>query len=219
MPSRLVSGRLRRPFLGPFSLPLRLLCDRCVAGVRPAAHRVPSEHSRALLSAFAPSPELFSLVHAFKYGSVPELAAWFGARLARLARHELRGTAPLVVPVPLHAARQHQRGFNQSALLAHEVGRRLGWPVHDTLLVRRQPTPPLARLPHAARRALVQGAFVRRMPAPPATPSVVLVDDIVTTGATSAAAIAALGLPPERSVVLCLCAARAAAAPADVPGL
>lgn len=205
--ARLSSGRLRRRLLGPLSLPLRLLCGRCSAGLQPSASDVLATHSGRFLSAFAPSPEFFALVHAFKYGGATELAGWFGARLARVARRELRGQAAILVPVPLHAERRRERGFNQSALLAHEVGRRLGLPVGEHLLVRRRATPPLARVPHERRRALVHDAFVRAAPLPARRMRIVLVDDVVTTGATSAAALAALDVEAARTMVLCLCVA------------
>ena len=206
--SRLVSGALRRPFLGPFTLPLRLLCDPCAADVRPAALPSSAAHARRPWSAFAPSPALFALVHAFKYGGIVELAPWFGARLARTARHQLGNAAAVLVPVPLHPERRRERGFNQSALLARDVGRRLGIPVCEEWLLRVSATPALARVAHASRAALVRDAFVAVKPAPAAQRRVVLVDDVVTTGATTTAALAALALPPAQSAVLCLCVAR-----------
>ena len=169
-------------------------------------------------SAFAPTPELFALVHAFKYGGAVELAAWFGPRLARAVRARPASPA-LLVPVPLHAQRQRERGFDQSALLAREVGRRLGMPVYEHLLVRRRATPPLAALAHAERAAAVQGAFARLASLPVGNGRVVLVDDVVTTGATTTAAFAALGVPAAQSAVLCLCSARVAWSGGSGPGI
>ncbi len=173
-----------------------------------------------VVSVFEPGPELFALVHAFKYEGVVELAEWFGVRMTRAARHVFPRSPLLLVPVPLHAERLQRRGFNQSELLAAVVGRRLGAPVHAGLLARHRSTPPLARLPHSVRAAHVHGAFVRTGPPPPGAPFVLLVDDVVTTGATSTAALDALGLEPEQTAVLCLCRALGDVAPHGVdPGL
>jgi predicted amidophosphoribosyltransferase len=161
-----------------------------------------------LVSAFAPSPQLFSLLHAFKYECFRELAFWFGFYLARAAKRRLCRGRAFLVPVPLHEARLRARGFNQSLLLSRQVAMRLGVPLHTDLLQRWRATSPLALSTDAARRAEVQGAFVRRGALPDRTLQLVLVDDVVTTGATSMAALEALGVPPARAAVLCLCRAR-----------
>ena len=150
------------------------------------------------MQAFDPEPAIFSLVHAFKYDGVVELAGWFGAYMARALRRVLPARDLLLVPVPLHARRLRERGFNQSALLAAEVGRRLGVPVLAAL-ERRHDTPPLAQLPHAERAASVRDAFLASAH-PPSGARIVLVDDVVTTGATSRAALAALDCG-ERAVL------------------
>lgn len=209
--SRLQNGRLRRRILGSFDLPLRLLCDPCCRSIVRAAP-VDPDASPADVAAFEATPALFSLVHAFKYDAVIELAPWLGAYLARAASH-LREAGPVaLVPVPLHASRLAERGFNQSSVLAHEVAARLGVPVWEGLLERRRATPPVAQLAHAERRAQVRGAFAQRARPTSCAPRLVLVDDVVTTGATRDAARAAL----ERSLgstagFLALCRARDAA--------
>jgi ComF family protein len=208
--SRLQDGRLRRRILGPLSLPLRLLCASCCEALVPL--RVPVASAPSLdVVAFEPSPVLFTLVHALKYDGIVELIPWFGARLARVARRLLPRGPLALVPVPLHAQRLAERGFNQSALLAHDVGARLGVPVWEALLVRREATPPLAQLAHVERRIRVENAFVRRSSKRSDAIRVVLVDDVITTGATRDAARAALGEPAaRRAAFLGLCRAREA---------
>lgn len=154
------------------------------------------------LSAFEPGPAVFALVHALKYEGLIELAGWLGTYLARAARQGLPQREVVLVPVPLHAQRLRVRGFNQSLLLAAAASRWLAAPVLDAL-VRRRDTPPLAQLPHAERAACVRDAFVCVL-RPPTGVQVVLVDDVVTTGATSRAALAALGVGARCSAVLSL---------------
>jgi len=209
--SRLRSGKLRRAVAGPWSVALRLLCDPCASRVQPQDGIHHFHEAATLMSAFTASPPFFSLLHAFKYEGFQELAPWFGAYLARAVKRRLDAGPAVLIPIPLHAARLRARGFNQSLLLARQVATRLGVPLHDTLLQRWRETAPLAGSSDAARLAEVRGAFRRRGPLPHRTLRLLLVDDVVTTGATSTAAFEALRVAPERVAVLCLCLSRQAA--------
>jgi len=104
-----------------------------------------------------------------------------------------------LVPVPLAGRRRRSRGYNQSELLAREIACLSGLPVNSSLLVRRTATPPQARAAgEAARRANVEGAFAVRPKGEPAG-ALLLVDDVMTSGATMdacARALVAAGLGP-----------------------
>jgi ComF family protein len=115
--------------------------------------------------------------------------------------------AEALVPVPLHPRRQRQRGFNQSELLAQALGRSAGIDVAADALVRRQDTRSQTGLSAAARRANMKGAFAVRRRARIADRAVVLVDDVLTTGATASACAQALRASGAREVRL-LTAAR-----------
>jgi ComF family protein len=90
----------------------------------------------------------------------------------------------LIIPVPLHPARQRERGYNQALELARPLSRELSIPVDAKSCVRVQATAPQAGLEGKARRRNVRGAF-RVSLAPPAN-HVALLDDVVTTGSTVA---------------------------------
>jgi ComF family protein len=112
----------------------------------------------------------------------------------------------LVVPVPLHPFRLWRRGFNQSALLAREIARLRGARLRVDGLVRRKRTPVLGGLGKAARaRALAGAIAVRpRRRAEFEGASVILVDDVMTSGATSDACVGALKRAgAEKVVVAC----------------
>ena len=133
------------------------------------------------------------LVHRLKYGDRLELARALAAMMAR-AGAELLADADVIVPVPLHRARLWRRRFNQAMALAEAVAKPSGVPCDPFLLARVRATAPQVGLTKAQRGENLQGAF--RAP-PEARPRlqgrrVLLVDDVLTTGATANAASRAL---------------------------
>ncbi len=98
----------------------------------------------------------------------------------------------LLVPVPLPRMRLWSRGFNQSALIAHELSRRLRIPADPVVLKRTRRTPPLKGMTPLQRRKTVAGAFQVRDKAAVTGRSVILIDDVLTTGSTVEACARAL---------------------------
>ncbi|VVM06745.1 hypothetical protein MAMC_01221 [Methylacidimicrobium cyclopophantes] len=88
-----------------------------------------------------------------------------------------------LVPVPLHPVRERSRGFNQAAEIARELGKRQGIPVKKVLL-RVRPTPPQAALPRSERRSNLAHAFRPQRNFDLAGKNLLLIDDVITTGAT-----------------------------------
>lgn len=111
-------------------------------------------------------------------------------------------TAEVIVPVPLHYTRLVMRGFNQSGWLAQAVGRTSGKPVLVDALVRTRRTPSQAGLARKARRRNVTGAFRvrKRREGRIAGAHVLLIDDVLTTGATLSACTRALKRAGARQV-------------------
>jgi ComF family protein len=144
-----------------------------------------------------------SLVHSLKYGDRLDLAPTMGRWMAR-AGHELLKEADALVPVPLHWRRLWARRFNQSALLAKAISRECGVAVADTALKRIKATAQQVGLSQAERAQNVQGAF--RVPterkAEVAGRRLVLIDDVLTSGATSDACTRALLRAGARNVDL-----------------
>ena len=162
----------------------RAICVRCQGRT--------TELDGLLAYAFHTDP-LRQIIHEFKYRDLRCLARPLGQMMAQgwsaLAPSEWE--VDVIVPVPLHPTRQRQRGYNQAALLARELGFHMQRPVVENVLVRSRPTVPQVELSFQERMANIQGAF-QCTDSALAGKRVLLVDDVCTTGATLEAAGAAL---------------------------
>ena len=131
-----------------------------------------------------------SLALRLKYGRKVAVAKTMARYMAPLVSPG--GPDPLLVPVPLHRVRLWQRGFNQSVIVARELARKTGLEASSTLLKRVKRTPPLKGMSLLQRRRLVAGAFKVADGAVVKGRTIVLVDDVLTTGSTANACARAL---------------------------
>ncbi len=129
-------------------------------------------------------------IHAFKYQGLRALAVQLGQVLYDCWDAE-PWPADVIAPVPLHATRQRERGYNQSALLARELSRHTGLPVIEGVLLRTVATLPQVGMNAAERSANVRGAFTCQDDSLGGQ-QVLLIDDVLTTGATIRACAEAL---------------------------
>ena len=143
--------------------------------------------------------ELRELIHLFKYGRVQTLAKPLGQLLAAALPREQ--SFDLIVPMPLHWRKRWQRGFNQSALLAGEISRRTHVPVRSALR-RVKNTAAQAGLTNAKRRLNVSGAFRAKNNTVLSGKKILLIDDVLTTGATAASCARALKAAGAAEVTL-----------------
>ena len=180
------------------------LCECCG---RPFASVVTSQAIKPLcrlcrskLFAFEPARSfaiyndtLFEAILLMKYEEVTRLGHWFAERIAECVAQEMdEWSADAVVPVPLDADRKRERGYNQAELIARPLAKRLGMRVEARLLERIKPRPPQLLLSRSERWKSTHGAY--------ATPNgvrvdnlrILLVDDVMTTGATLDACARAL---------------------------
>jgi len=130
-----------------------------------------------------------SLAIRLKYGRKVAVARTMAHYMAPLVRSD---GEPVLVPVPLHRTRLWMRGFNQSALVARELSRRLGIAVDPLALRRIRRTPALKGMSALQRRKTVSGAFRIRNRMAIVGKTIILVDDVLTTGSTAEACARAL---------------------------
>ena len=160
----------------------RAFCAACVSTLVRAGNPDPQK-----LAMFVYGGAIAEALRRFKFDERPDLAS---ALLAGIHPHLAdlsKAAVDIVVPVPLHPARLVERGYNQAALLARPLSRRLGLPCLSRALRRPVATARQTDLSGPARAANVDRAFVAADPVRLAGRVVLLVDDVETTGSTLAA--------------------------------
>jgi ComF family protein len=170
----------RTPFQNAFPLDADGRCALCRSGLR---------GFDAAYCFGAYEGVLRKLIHLYKYGRIQTLARPLGDLLLAALPREQEFDA--LVPVPLHWRRQWQRGFNQAELLARMIGRRTGIPVVKAL-GRVQATVTQASLGNSSRRRNVASAFRCKRARLVEGKRILLIDDVMTTGATAAQCALAL---------------------------
>lgn len=145
-------------------------------------------HFDFAISAFRADGAVRELVHRFKYNHRLDLRGLLGCLLAQALQDERFATAGpwLIVPVPLHSARERQRQFNQAWELCLQLSRATGWPA-QRVLKRPRPTPAQAALTRQQRLENLRKAFMLSASDAPSLKGrhVLLVDDVLTTGSTT----------------------------------
>lgn len=125
------------------------------------------------------------LLHELKYNNHPEVGVRLGQAFGKdLERIFVEGPFDTIVPIPLHTSRQRQRGYNQSAAFATGLGQALALPVEEKLIVRRDATATQTRKSRMDRWLNVESGFVVSRKEEVRDRHMLLVDDVITTGAT-----------------------------------
>lgn len=156
-------------------------------------------------TAFLYTEPISTIIHQLKYHGAFALAPPL-VELMEMHPVQWQNPIDLLVPVPLHPKRQRHRGYNQSALLARELGRRWQLSVEERALQRIRYTPPQVGLKVVERRTNVAGAFAAN-PERVRNKHVLLIDDVYTTGATLSAGTMALRDAGAKSIAA-YCVAR-----------
>jgi len=188
--SNFICAGCRTPFLNSRPLDENGMCLLCSSGIN---------RFEAAFSYGVYEGELRALIHLFKFERVESLARPLGRLL--LQSLPTSDVYEAIVPVPLHWRRRFSRGFNQAQLLARVLGQSLQIPVRAALR-RTRPTATQSSLAGIARRRNVRGAFRIRSSQNIAGASLLLVDDVFTTGATANACAMELKAAGARRVTV-----------------
>lgn len=179
-----VCGACGRPFPPIMSASVSPICHGCLRRV----YRFDLARSFAYYD-----DKMVRLLTLLKYEPATPLANWFATRLEEVVRAEPKlAEVDWVVPVPLDRTRLRERGYNQAELIARPLARRLNRPISTDLLSRLHPRPPRLKLSRRERWDTVRGAFEAQAGAQLANVCVLLVDDVLTSGATLDACARAL---------------------------
>lgn len=178
-----------RPLPDPFSL----LCKTC--------QHAPRHFDRAWAATLY-NEEMSHLLYKFKYGQKTALRHLFAELILSFIEtyHLPRDDWDLIIPIPLFPSRQRERGFNQSEFLARLLSNRLAIPLVADHLKRIRPTRFQATLTQKERWTNLEGAFKMKSPVVVAGKNILLIDDLLTTGATTSAAASVLKISGAASV-------------------
>ncbi len=175
----------------------RVLCAECWLGLIPSPCAVFPDILEPIpaVTPFITNDMLLKVIRFLKFNSgrasVPSLAWWIAASVERYDR-SLAESDAVIVPVPLHSSRRSERGYNQAELLAVGVGSILRLKVDLNMLVRRRKSRPQSSLGPDRRRINVENAFVARKRNARPGRTIIMIDDLITTGETARACLNAL---------------------------
>lgn len=196
----------------------RLLCENCLSSIRlhqtlfcgqcqarlGEGKRVCHQSFPYLLGAATNYEGVVKdLIHALKFKGITKLQEPLGEVLASYVRSiPLEWKSFVVVPIPLGKQRERERGFNQSLLIARVLADRLGLELLDGGLIRIRDTSPQSEAKNRAQRLInIRGSFTMPLVATIARKSVILVDDVTTSGATLQEAARTLRAAGVRKIV------------------
>jgi ComF family protein len=146
--------------------------------------RIPVTHAMSYLY-FSKDSIVQQLMHQFKYKGNAEIGSFFGRKMgAAMLTSERLSKPDYLIPLPLHVHRERKRGYNQAEVLCRGMAETLGLPVLDKVVTRETQTETQTHKSRASRWQNMEGRFTLKDPDSLQDKHVMLVDDVITTGAT-----------------------------------
>lgn len=165
----------------------KILCNECRKLLK-FRNKVehPSESSfQQAYAVYDFNPSIQKLIHEFKYNELKNIGVFLGEQAAEyIQSQKVFPHVDYIVPVPLHSVRKRFRGFNQSEVLTKTIAQKCKIPHLPHLIMRRRYTQTQTKLGRLARKQNVAGAFRCKSAEKVRGKSILLVDDVFTTGAT-----------------------------------
>jgi len=175
----------RCPVCGLFIGAMDKFCGECSDKIQPYTDSFTIKGASSTAAAFVYDRNISPAVMLLKNGVCGNAAYALGSRLAdKLRDFGIAEKADIIVPVPLHNSDKRKRGYNQSVLIAKEISEALGIPVGDGLIIKTRRTHQQKRLNRHLRLINLKGAFSVPDPSRVKDKSIILVDDVCTTGTT-----------------------------------
>jgi ComF family protein len=162
-------------------------CDECLAKIKVDAHSLSGESLDKILTFYSYDNELLKqAIHLLKYKFVEDLADPLGKLFSAEIKKVISqiGKEVILMSVPLHKKRFLERGFNQAELLSKTIAEGFGWLVENKALERVHYTAPQTDLEEKDRYKNIRGAFAVKDASKIINKKIVLIDDVLTTGAT-----------------------------------
>jgi len=183
-------------------------CPKCARPIYDCVCRRGDEYVfERCVAPFAYTKAIRGGIHRLKFSKISDSAEFFALFMTSAVRREYRNIRfDMVLCVPMHPSDIHKRGYNQADLIAKSVAERLSLPYHKRALTKTMKTEAQRTLPRADRRSNVAGVFAVPVPHLVAGKTILLCDDIITTGATLEACTHAL-LGAGARAVYCVTAA------------
>ncbi|MDP4115310.1 MAG: ComF family protein [Bacteroidota bacterium] len=180
------------------NIPKKYICDNCIRKITVAGNeRIKREYKRdfesdnfiasfTALFVFEKGKELQEIIHALKYGKKFLIGKELGELIAdRKAAEISNWSIDIVVPIPLHRIKTHERGYNQSLFISEGLSRVIDIDINNKILERVKYTDSQTKMKRDDRKRNMRNAFKVKMPEEVRGKNILLVDDLITTGATA----------------------------------
>ncbi|MDP4175122.1 MAG: ComF family protein [Bacteroidota bacterium] len=174
-----------------------IICSNCLNTIKAVtAEKLFEEFSKrfqseglisgiASLYLFEKDSSVQHLIHSIKYENRFQNAYFLGKLLGRRLLNEMPSWTPeIIIPIPLHPAKKSERGYNQSFYISKGISKTLGIPVSEKIVKRVKNTQTQTHLTLVERKLNVKGAFMVRSKVKIEGKSIILVDDVITSGST-----------------------------------
>ncbi len=174
-----------------------ILCSDCKQNIKIVDRdRLSEEYDRkfksekiisdfASLYIFEKDLQVQQMIHELKYGNKFRIGLYLGKEIALILRSKISAwKLDFIIPVPLHTLKKAERGYNQSYFIAKGIGKELCYSVRQNLLSRKRFTETQTNLNAAERKENIREAFIVRNKSKIENARILLVDDVITTGAT-----------------------------------
>jgi ComF family protein len=163
------------------------VCPECLKNLE-----LHSNENKSYLAVFAYNDSLKTLIHELKYNDRPEIGVILGSEMGKRLKEFIEPQNSVFMPVPLHKKRLKKRGYNQSEKICEGLAGIINIPVEKKLLARKVNNVSQTTLNAAGRSENVKGIFIYNDSELGKSVQILIVDDLITTGATTKEAISEL---------------------------